>query len=147
MLFVQEILAPNTVVSGQSGLPGGYDLGRGHAVLQFLDGFDAAKERDGFGDIKVLRIQFLEQGSDLQAHAHGAHLGAVSDANAHPSAAPSGVKAADRDEVLRDEFQSGKMYGIESGRDFFAVHPGSAELFERGFGAAADRDSGVLENL
>ena len=43
--------------------------------------------------------------------------------------------------------QSGKMPGVELSGHFVAVDPRGAKFFEWCFGAATDRDAGVLQNL
>ncbi len=59
----------------------------------------------------------------------------------------SAVETDDRDERFRGKIQTGEMTLVQCGGDIFAVEPGSAKFFKWSFGAAADGDTGVLQDF
>src|SRR5437879_2976291 len=78
----------------------------------------------------------------LHAHAHGAHPVAIRDAHGDDTATLAAVVNVDGDDGL-----ACKMTFVQCGGDFIAVEPGSAKFFKRSFGAAADRDTSVLQDF
>src|SRR5437016_14530076 len=83
----------------------------------------------------------------LHAHAHGAHPVAIRDAHGDATATLAAVETDDGDEGFGRKMQAGKMTFVQCGGDFIAVEPGSAKFFKRSFGAAADRDTSVLQDF
>src|SRR6202171_5894500 len=95
----------------------------------------------------MLRIQPMQNHGDVHAHAHGAHPVAIGDAYGDAAATLTAVEADDGDEGLRGEMQAGKMTLVQCGGDIVAVDPGRPEFFKRSLGAAADGDTGVLQDF
>src|SRR5712664_34661 len=146
-LLVQKIFAADLVEGSQSGGPAGGDFFRSCASLQLLDGVGVSDEQQEFLGIELLRIEFLQDGGDFHSHAHGAHGETIGDAHRHAPATLAAVETDDGDEGLCGEMQAGKMALVQCRGDIFAVEPGSAKLFKRSLGAAADGDAGILQNF
>src|ERR1700737_2271717 len=86
-LFIEKILAMKSVESSEIGGPTGYDLVRRNAGLQLPDGFGVADEKQQLFGIKLVGIQPLQNGRDLQSHPHHAHCLTIGDAHANSAAA------------------------------------------------------------
>src|SRR5882724_2606041 len=147
ILFIEEILPADLLESSEAVRPAGDDFFGGYAGLQLLDGIRITNERDQLGDVKPLRVEFLQNRRDFQSYAHGAHRGTIGNAGSHAAAALAGVQPGDRDERLRGKVHSREMALVERRGDIVSVQPGRSEFFKRCFGAAANGDSGVLQNF
>src|SRR5258708_12217247 len=89
-LFINKIFAVESVERGEIGGPAGYDLVRRNTGLQLPDRFGVADEEQQLFGIKLVGIQPLESGRDLESHPHRAHCLTIGDAHANSAAALSG---------------------------------------------------------
>src|SRR6266446_6462901 len=115
--------------------------------VQLTDRVRVAHQHQKLLRIEFLRIQFLEDGRDLDSHAHRAHRLTIGDAHADSSAALAGVESGDRNKRLILELHASQMSAVQRGGHFVAVHPWRAEFLERSFRPAAHRNTGALQDF
>src|ERR1700730_13059244 len=135
-LFVEEIFAADLVGGGERSGLAVDDLLGCCASLQLLDGVGVSDEQQKFLGIELLRIEFVQNHGNLQAHAHRAHRAALCNAHRYAAATLAAIEPDDGDEGLRGEMQTGKMTRVQGGGDIVAVEPGSAKFFKRGLRSA-----------
>ncbi len=86
-LLIEEIAAAGLVVGGHVFGPTGDDFADGSFGLELLDGGIVAEEEEGFGEVEMVGIFFVQRGGDFEANPHGTQGGAVGDADPNAAAA------------------------------------------------------------
>jgi hypothetical protein len=127
--------------------PTGNNFFRRDAGLQLLHGIRVSDQLDHFRDVKLFRIEFLQNRRDFQPQAHGAHRSAIGDPGGHPAATLASVQPGNRDKRFCGKMHSRQLSRVQRGGDLVAVQPGRSKFFKRRFRAAANGNTGVLQNF
>src|SRR5271154_5684558 len=99
-LLVEKIFAAHSIERRKVFGPGVDYLFWRRTGLERADGFRIAKQQEGFADVEILGVFFLEDGGNLQTDTHGAKRIVIGDTNANATTTASSVKPADRNKGL-----------------------------------------------